>query len=120
MQSAGAFQGGCACWGSAAWLSVPFIASAPRAPADFALLIAHPVRSAQCPRVCGKLLDCGRHHCEEVCHAGTCGPCKLAGPKACPCAKTQLADAACDVVVGPCGETCGKLLICGVHTCHER
>ncbi|EFN58119.1 hypothetical protein CHLNCDRAFT_34551 [Chlorella variabilis] len=74
----------------------------------------------KCPRVCGKLLDCGRHHCEEVCHAGTCGPCKLAGPKACPCAKTQLADAACDVVVGPCGETCGKLLICGVHTCHER
>ncbi|PRW05874.1 putative mitochondrial-processing peptidase subunit beta isoform B [Chlorella sorokiniana] len=74
----------------------------------------------QCKRVCGKLLACGRHRCEEVCHAGKCGACKLAGPKACPCGKTQPPEAACDVVVPPCGETCGKLLSCGVHVCHER
>ena len=76
--------------------------------------------AAQCTRVCGKPLDCGRHCCEQVCHAGPCGPCKLAGPKACPCGKQQLPHAACDVVVPPCGETCGKLLACGVHHCHER
>lgn len=44
--------------------------------------------------------------CSQVCHAGKCGACKLAGPKACPCGKTQLPEAACDVVVPPCGETC--------------
>lgn len=44
--------------------------------------------------------------CLQVCHAGKCGACKLAGPKACPCGKTQLPEAACDVVVPPCGETC--------------
>lgn len=81
-------------------------------------VVSHP--SLQCTRVCGKPLDCGRHHCEQVCHAGPCGGCRLAGPKACPCGKTQLPHAACDVVVPPCGETCGKLLRCGVHTCHER
>ncbi|KAL4428037.1 hypothetical protein ABPG75_002126 [Micractinium tetrahymenae] len=74
----------------------------------------------QCTRVCGKPLDCGRHGCEQVCHAGKCSPCALAGPKACPCGKKLLPHAACDVVVPPCGETCGKLLSCGVHRCHER
>ena len=44
--------------------------------------------------------------CPQACHAGKCGGCKLAGPKACPCGKTQLPEAACDVVVPPCGETC--------------
>ncbi|KAI3428787.1 hypothetical protein D9Q98_007606 [Chlorella vulgaris] len=74
----------------------------------------------QCNRVCGKLLDCGRHRCEVRCHSGACGPCKLAGPKSCPCGKQQLPGAACDVEVPPCGETCGKVLPCSVHTCHER
>lgn len=74
----------------------------------------------QCGRVCGKPLDCGRHRCERVCHAGSCGSCALAGPKACPCGKQRLDHAACDAVVPPCGETCGKRLSCGVHTCNER
>lgn len=70
--------------------------------------------------MCGKPLGCGRHSCQEVCHAGKCSPCALAGPKACPCGKQVLPHAACDVVVPPCGETCGKLLSCGAHHCHER
>ncbi|KAL4445363.1 hypothetical protein ABPG77_011188 [Micractinium sp. CCAP 211/92] len=74
----------------------------------------------QCARVCGKPLGCGRHFCQEVCHAGECSPCALAGPKACPCGKQVLPHAACNVVVPPCGETCGKLLSCGAHRCHER
>lgn len=74
----------------------------------------------QCTRVCGKPLDCERHCCERVCHSGGCGACALSGPKACPCGKQQLPHATCDAVVPPCGETCGKLLACGVHACHER
>jgi NF-X1-type zinc finger protein NFXL1 len=98
-------------WRISSWMCT--VSCTPLAPALDSLPL-------QCTRVCGKLLDCGRHRCSEVCHSGPCGGCELAGPKACPCGKQQLPRAACDVVVPPCGETCGKLLSCGVHTCHER
>ncbi|KAL5514440.1 hypothetical protein ACEPAG_2528 [Sanghuangporus baumii] len=28
-----------------------------------------------CGTACGKLLDCGFHHCERLCHSGECGTC---------------------------------------------
>lgn len=40
--------------------------------------------------------------------------------QACPCGKMQLPDAACDVMVPPCGDTCDRLLSCGFHRCTER
>ena len=42
-----------------------------------------------CKSVCGKLLSCGNHNCELVCHSGNCLPCKLSGPRECPCGKTS-------------------------------
>ncbi|KAL5498772.1 FAP1 [Sanghuangporus vaninii] len=30
-----------------------------------------------CGTACGKLLDCGFHHCERLCHSGECGTCTL-------------------------------------------
>lgn len=30
-----------------------------------------------CGTACGKLLDCGFHHCARVCHGGDCGTCAL-------------------------------------------
>ena len=92
----------------------------PRVPLCWLCTATFHLRVLQCTRVCGALLDCGRHSCTEVCHAGPCAPCQLAGPKACPCGKEQLPHSACDVVVPPCGQTCGKLLGCGRHTCNER
>ena len=59
----------------------------------------------QCDRVCGKPLSCGRHMCEIVCHAGSCGPCPMQGSRQCPCGK-----------VTPCymhASACGGFIIWG-------
>ena len=45
------------------------------------------VAEYQCGRVCSKVLGCGRHRCERVCHAGACGGCPSAGLRRCPCGK---------------------------------
>ncbi|KAJ7597086.1 hypothetical protein C8J56DRAFT_307354 [Mycena floridula] len=36
-----------------------------------------------CGTACGKLLDCGFHRCEKLCHAGSCGECNS------PCGKSR-------------------------------
>ena len=46
-------------------------------------------RDWQCARVCGKSLGCGRHTCQETCHAGACASCPLQGPRSCPCGKVS-------------------------------
>lgn len=30
-----------------------------------------------CSQHCDKLLDCGCHHCERICHVGSCDPCQV-------------------------------------------
>ena len=70
----------------------------------------------QCEKECGKLLDCGRHTCEQVCHSGPCGPCALNGPRTCPCGREKV-DLPCDKEAPSCGMTCDKVLGCGEHTC---
>ncbi|KAH9835226.1 uncharacterized protein C8Q71DRAFT_811773 [Rhodofomes roseus] len=57
-----------------------------------------------CGTPCGKLLSCGFHHCERLCHGDECGPChatcgkprKLCLPALHPCAHPCHAPAACD------------------------
>ncbi|XP_043229933.1 NF-X1-type zinc finger protein NFXL1-like [Amphibalanus amphitrite] len=73
----------------------------------------------QCEKVCGRPLSCGHHRCERVCHSGACGPCERAGPRRCPCGRTEL-EAPCHQDVPPCGDTCDKWLACGVHRCAQR
>eukprot|EP00873_Tetraselmis_striata_P026513 jgi/Tetstr1/446777/TSEL_034264.t1 len=73
-----------------------------------------------CGRVCGAALDCGRHACQQGCHAGACGPCELVGARRCPCGKAEFTSLACDEPTPTCGETCGRLLPCGIHACAER
>ncbi|GLC51639.1 hypothetical protein PLESTB_000524100 [Pleodorina starrii] len=77
-------------------------------------------RDYQCDRVCGKQLACGNHKCEEVCHAGKCGSCPFSGVRTCPCGKKTYDGMSCADKVPSCGETCGKLLPCGVHRCNDR
>ncbi|KAL4253098.1 NFX1 family protein [Abortiporus biennis] len=56
-----------------------------------------------CGMTCGKLLSCGFHHCEKLCHSDGCGPCsavcgkprKLCLPANHPCALPCHAPAAC-------------------------
>ncbi|CAG9761630.1 unnamed protein product [Ceutorhynchus assimilis] len=73
----------------------------------------------QCEKVCSKLLDCGNHKCQEVCHAGVCDSCPLTRPRSCPCTKTVY-NLPCTEETPTCGSTCDKILECGLHTCNYR
>ncbi|XP_028973610.1 NF-X1-type zinc finger protein NFXL1 [Esox lucius] len=72
-----------------------------------------------CPQVCGRPLSCGNHTCERVCHSGVCGVCPRSGNRACPCGKSKCS-LPCTEDVPTCGDTCDKLMECGLHTCSMR
>ncbi|KAL5011317.1 hypothetical protein ScPMuIL_009868 [Solemya velum] len=40
-----------------------------------------------CGQVCGKLLSCQQHCCEQICHQGECRPCKKTSQQKCLCGK---------------------------------
>ncbi|KAL3881056.1 hypothetical protein ACJMK2_033252 [Sinanodonta woodiana] len=73
----------------------------------------------QCGQPCGQVLSCRNHICEEMCHKGVCGSCPRGGIRHCPCGKTEY-DRPCTEDIPTCGDTCGKLLDCGLHTCAQR
>jgi hypothetical protein len=56
----------------------------------------------------------------QVCHVGKCGVCPFSGIRSCPCGKQTYDGMSCADKVPTCGETCGKLLPCGVHRCQDR
>lgn len=72
-----------------------------------------------CGEVCGRPFACGHHSCERVCHDGPCGACPRAGARACPCGKVT-SELPCTEDVPRCGNTCGKTMACGEHTCPEK
>lgn len=73
----------------------------------------------QCDQPCGKKLSCGNHLCEKICHKESCGPCPRSGDRSCPCGKTNY-NLPCTEDIPTCGDTCGKLLDCGIHACSQR
>nr|XP_060634470.1 NF-X1-type zinc finger protein NFXL1 [Anolis sagrei ordinatus] len=73
----------------------------------------------QCDQVCGKTLPCGYHVCEEVCHGGPCGECPRSGKRSCPCGKSKFS-LPCTEDVPTCGDSCDKVLECGIHRCSQR
>ncbi|CAI9753586.1 unnamed protein product [Fraxinus pennsylvanica] len=82
-----------------------------------------------CGQMCDKLLECGRHHCERVCHVGPCDPCQVLINAACFCKKKIEVVLCGDMVVKgelkvedgvfSCGSICEKMLDCGNHVCPE-
>ena len=58
--------------------------------------------------MCNKILSCGHHHCEIVCHSGECGTCPRSGERKCPCGKTSHV-LPCTEEIPTCGDTCGKV-----------
>lgn len=70
-------------------------------------------------QVCGNILSCEHHLCERVCHSGSCGPCPLSESRKCPCGKRSY-KVPCTEDILPCGDTCARVLNCGIHTCPER
>lgn len=74
----------------------------------------------RCGTKCGKLLKCGYHSCDNICHIkGECPPCPLSLTRHCPCGKSDYS-LPCTEATPTCGDTCGKLLGCGSHYCAER
>ncbi|NXA33962.1 NFX1 protein, partial [Eudromia elegans] len=92
---------------------------------------SHSVRCGQstairCSNVCGNTLNCGKHSCTQVCHAGKCTPCQLVVQQVCYCGSNFK-----DVLCGTkeefsdgfgnfsCQKICGKKLNCGRHNCTQ-
>lgn len=75
----------------------------------------------KCGKVCGRLFACGLHKCDRVCHAADCGECPLGKKRSCPCGK-QFSVAPCSEQMESCGDTCQKVMSCGVlsHKCVQR
>ncbi|KAK7358110.1 hypothetical protein VNO77_00031 [Canavalia gladiata] len=82
-----------------------------------------------CGRPCEKLLECGRHRCERICHLGPCDPCQVLMDASCFCSKKMEVILCGDMAVKgeikleggvfSCGSSCGKKLHCGNHICIE-
>ncbi|KAJ2293241.1 FKBP12-associated protein [Coemansia sp. RSA 355] len=108
----------------------------PRCGADY-----DPVTCIQsCDAVCGEMLGCGRHACEQSCHAGLCQPCPHEEQQQCYCGQhtrmarcgdgqamqtfvTRVVDGnkitAEETGYYDCGTICGEELGCGIHTCER-
>ncbi|KAJ3264310.1 FKBP12-associated protein [Chytriomyces hyalinus] len=75
-----------------------------------------------CGQTCGKLLDCGKHTCENACHEGSCDSCPIRVERDCECGK-------CTTTIGCAAETrneifqCDEICLvpfpCGLHVCEE-
>lgn len=72
-----------------------------------------------CTQPCNKVLTCGHHRCDKVCHSGWCGDCPRSGMRTCPCGKTRHT-LPCTEEVPTCGDTCNKDLPCGRHSCMRQ
>lgn len=94
---------------------------------------AKKTKEFSCNKTCGKLLDCGKHLCDEPCHPGpSCSSCKLLSQniKTCPCGSTLIKKAllmarqSCTDPVPTCDNKCAKTLICGPeknrHKCLKK
>ncbi|XP_062899261.1 NF-X1-type zinc finger protein NFXL1 isoform X2 [Mobula hypostoma] len=71
-----------------------------------------------CQQPCGRLLSCGQHKCENLCHAGDCPECPRVSWQRCLCGK-KTAERLCASPQWQCEEVCRKTLPCGHHTCEQ-
>ena len=79
-----------------------------------------------CGEKCGKLLNCGEHKCEKLCHKGDCGECNQITLQICYCGETEQ-EKRCgtgdlDTSSGEdrffsCNAICNQELECGNHKC---
>lgn len=87
-----------------------------------------------CGEVCGRMLTCGNHRCESICHLRECPPCATSVEvvTTCACGKVEISDeerrkrTSCSDPLPSCGGLCAKDLGClQGHKCqdvcaHER
>eukprot|EP00249_Psilotum_nudum_P022387 c28497_g1_i1 orf=434-4474(+) len=92
-----------------------------------------------CGQVCGKLLPCGKHTCQSLCHSGSCPPCPVLVEQKCrceasvqtvPCYTTLYSEADSTEMnheegesareLFLCNRKCGKKKDCGRHRCNNQ
>lgn len=78
-----------------------------------------------CTQTCGRILKCGNHECQELCHRGPCGSCREAifDDISCNCGRTVLqSPLPCGTKPPPCRYDCERPKTCGhpqvSHNCH--
>uniref|UniRef100_H3C756 Nuclear transcription factor, X-box binding-like 1 n=1 Tax=Tetraodon nigroviridis TaxID=99883 RepID=H3C756_TETNG len=69
-----------------------------------------------CQQLCGKLLPCKQHTCNQPCHTAECSPCPRVSLQRCVCQR-ELAERPCASPHWTCEQVCGSPLSCGNHTC---
>ncbi|ELT89371.1 hypothetical protein CAPTEDRAFT_154981 [Capitella teleta] len=77
----------------------------------------------QCEKVCEKALNCGKHQCKRVCHAGPCDPCEVLIHQDCFC-EQESREVLCGskdsfVLSFGCESVCNRTLKCGQHKCES-
>jgi transcriptional repressor NF-X1 len=98
------------------------------AAADGTVALEEWIGTFECPNICSRPFDCGKHTCEKPCHQQDSEPTHC--PRSpdivthCPCGKThlnQMTDATrttCEDPIPNCTRPCHKLLDCG-HQCER-
>ncbi|XP_051895842.1 NF-X1-type zinc finger protein NFXL1 [Pristis pectinata] len=71
-----------------------------------------------CQQPCGRLLSCGQHKCENLCHPGNCPECPRVSWQRCLCGR-KTAERLCASPQWQCEEVCRKTLPCSHHTCEQ-
>lgn len=71
-----------------------------------------------CPKICGKPLDCG-HGCASLCHDGPCPRCIVLTDRPCNCRREVRHNVQCSLVSVSCGKVCKEQKSCG-HFCDGR
>ncbi|KAI8905916.1 hypothetical protein EDD86DRAFT_257035, partial [Gorgonomyces haynaldii] len=72
-----------------------------------------------CAQPCNKVLDCGQHLCEQVCHEGDCLPCAQPQFNACFCGKKVSVDECGHYKEYSCAQVCGCAFPCELHKCDK-
>ena len=87
-----------------------------------------------CGEVCGDLMPCGEHTCQQPCHEGLCGACEVQIECRCYCGKVEQQIICCErsdeklsrsaaeewIGVFNCGNDCQRSYDCGKHTCDRK
>mmetsp|Transcript_31318 Transcript_31318/g.30978 ORF Transcript_31318/g.30978 Transcript_31318/m.30978 type:complete len:726 (+) Transcript_31318:439-2616(+) len=88
------------------------------------ILVDCGVKEISCGNKCEKMLSCGNHKCQKICHEEYCGDCEFLPSKVstCPCGKNSLdllliePRSSCLDPIPSCYMPCNKTLPCG-HSC---
>eukprot|EP01091_Cochliopodium_minus_P011609 TRINITY_DN3335_c0_g1_i2.p1 TRINITY_DN3335_c0_g1~~TRINITY_DN3335_c0_g1_i2.p1 ORF type:complete len:394 (-),score=100.20 TRINITY_DN3335_c0_g1_i2:76-1257(-) len=81
-----------------------------------------------CGEKCAKLLNCGVHYCERLCHMGDCGNCTEIELQVCYCGETEqektcgtgeLDESSGEERYFSCAAICNQVLSCGKHKCER-